>query len=84
MSSIWGAGISPPVITDGPLGGSQDTQREGRQAIVNYLRSKGTDVATEGSGTMHDIDGTYAWLHGQGISADDYSKIAGGHPDPFL
>lgn len=79
-----GGGNFATGYPDGPLGGSQETQREGRQAIVDYLRSKGTDVATEGSGTMHDIGSTYAWLHGQGISADDYSQITGGHRDPIF
>jgi hypothetical protein len=71
-------------LPDGPLGGSEATQRLGRQAIVNYLRSKGTEVATEGSWTMHDIDGTYAWLHGQGISENDYRRLAGGYFIPYV
>ena len=69
---------------DGPLGGSEASQRAGRKAIIEYLRSKGTEVATEGSWTMHDIDGTYAWLHGQGISENDYSRLAGGFFIPYV
>ena len=34
---------------DGPLGGSVQTQVEGMQAIADYLRSKGTDLGTEGN-----------------------------------
>ncbi|MGA2616258.1 MAG: hypothetical protein ABSF26_01535 [Thermoguttaceae bacterium] len=69
---------------DGPLGGSAATQAAGRKAIVTYLRSKGTEVATEGSGTMLDIDGTYAWLHGQGYSDNDYRRLAGGYFIPYV
>lgn len=71
-------------LPDGPLGGSEATQRAGRQAIVKYLRSKGTEVATEGSWTMGEIDGTYAWLHGQGLSDNDYGRLAGGYFIPYV
>jgi len=76
-----GGGNFATGYPDGPLGGSEATQREGRQAIVDYLRQKGTYVATEGSNTMDDVHGTYAWLHGRAISNDDYSQIAGGNRD---
>ena len=33
---------------DGPLGGSEQTQIEGMQAIADYLHSKGTELGTEG------------------------------------
>jgi hypothetical protein len=58
---------------DGPLGGSKETQIEGMPAIAKYLRSKGTEVGTEGDrGFMQDF-GTYGWLHCQpGYSKDDY------------
>ncbi len=63
---------------DGPLGGSKDTQVEGILAIANYLRSKGTEVGTEGDRNFMKDFGTYGWLHCQpGYSTDDYSKIKG-------
>ena len=40
--------ISRRCSPDGPLGGSEETQVEGMQAIADYLRSKGTDLGTEG------------------------------------
>jgi hypothetical protein len=62
----------------GPLGGSKETQLEGVLAIANYLRSKGTEVGTEGDRPFMEEFGTYGWLHCQpGISSDDYSKIKG-------
>jgi len=69
---------------DGPLGGSRETQAEGRMAIVQYLRSLGTEVATEGTGTMRDIGATYGWYHGTGYSNDDYSQISGGYRQPVV
>ncbi len=66
----------------GPLGGSEETQRQGRDAIVAYLRQLGTEVATEGTGTMRQIDSAYGWYHGQGYSDDDYSAITGGYHWP--
>ncbi len=79
-----GGGNFATGFPDGPLGGSAATQAAGRKAIVTYLRSKGTEVATEGSGTMHDIDGTYAWLHGRGYSDNDYRRLAGGYFIPYV
>jgi hypothetical protein len=68
---------------DGPLGGSQQTQQEGVIAIVDYLRSKGSDLATEGDRPYGNRpDGAaragYVWYHGRGFSADDYRVISGG------
>ncbi|HSH93391.1 MAG TPA: glycoside hydrolase family 101 beta sandwich domain-containing protein [Roseimicrobium sp.] len=63
---------------DGPLGGSKETQVEGMRAIAAYLRSKGTDLATEGNRPLVGEWGTYVWLHGSGVSADDYAVISGG------
>lgn len=63
---------------DGPLGGSKDTQEQGVLAIADYLRTKGTEVGTEGDRNFMKDYGTYGWLHCQpGYSADDYSKIKG-------
>jgi hypothetical protein len=62
----------------GPLGGSRETQLEGVLAIAKYLRSKGTEVGTEGDRPFLGEFGTYGWLHClPGISSDDYSKIKG-------
>jgi len=63
---------------DGPLGGSKDTQVEGMLDIAAYLRSKGTDLATEGNKPLLGQYATYVWLHGSGISTNDYSVISGG------
>ncbi len=68
---------------DGPLGGSEQTQLEGVVAIVDHLRSKGTDLATEGDRPYGDRpDGSpragYVWYHGRGFSNDDYRVISGG------
>jgi hypothetical protein len=63
---------------DGPLGGSKQTQLEGALAIGNYLRSKGTELGTEGDRPFLKDLGTYGWLHCYpGYSANDYSKISG-------
>lgn len=68
---------------DGPLGGSKETQIEGMLKISEYLRSKGTEVGTEGDRTFLKDYGTYAWLHSQpGYSSDDYSKIKGAAKGP--
>jgi hypothetical protein len=63
----------------GPLGGSEQTQQEGVYDIVNYLKSKGTSLATEGDRPyLFGKGATYGWLHCiPGISTDDYSYIAG-------
>ena len=63
---------------DGPLGGSKETQLAGVVAIGNYLKSKGTDLGTEGDRPFLKELGTYGWLHCHpGTSRDDYSKIMG-------
>lgn len=64
---------------DGPLGGSEVSQREGAIAIINHLRSKGTDLATEGPRPEFGERAGYVWLHGPGFSSDDYRVIAGGN-----
>lgn len=67
---------------DGPLRGSKETQIEGILAIAKYLRSKGTEVGTEGDRDFMQDYGTYGWLHCQpGYSKDDYSKILGAAKD---
>ena len=69
---------------DGPLGGSEKTQVEGMQTIADYLRSKGTDLGTEGNRRFLEKNAEglpragYVWLHGSGFSEDDYSVISGG------
>ncbi len=71
-------------VPDGPLGGSEQTQVEGMQSIADYLRSKGTDLGTEGNRPFlgRNAEGLpragYVWLHGGGFSEDDYSVISGG------
>ncbi len=65
-------------VPDGPLGGSKETQVEGMNAIGAYLRSKGTDLATEGNRPQVGQYATYVWLHGSGVSTNDYSVISGG------
>ncbi|YCM42862.1 glycoside hydrolase family 101 beta sandwich domain-containing protein [Verrucomicrobiaceae bacterium 227] len=63
---------------DGPLGGSKETQLEGVLAIAGYLRSKGTEVGTEGDRPFLNDFGTYGWLHcNPGFSNHDYRKILG-------
>jgi hypothetical protein len=65
-------------VPDGPLGGSKETQLEGVLAIAKYLRSKGTEVGTEGDRPFLKDYGTYGWLHcDPGFSPHDYSKIQG-------
>jgi hypothetical protein len=70
---------------DGPLGGSKDTQLEGVVAIVDYLRTKGTDLGTEGNRNFlgDNPDGSaragYVWYHGDGFSRDDYGVVSGGN-----
>ena len=69
---------------DGPLGGSEQTQIEGMQAIADYLHAKGTDLGTEGERRFLGTNAKglpragYVWLHGSGFSEDDYSVMAGG------
>ena len=59
---------------DGVLGGSSATQFAGRQQILDYIRSKGSEPGGEGPG-----DSTaYNWNHG-GLSANDYSRIQSGY-----
>ncbi|HSI85781.1 MAG: glycoside hydrolase family 101 beta sandwich domain-containing protein [Candidatus Methylacidiphilales bacterium] len=68
----------------GELGGSEETQLEGVNAIIDYLRSKGSDLATEGSrpflgkNAQGNPRAGYNWYHGAGFSNDDYSVISGG------
>ncbi|HEX3134666.1 MAG TPA: hypothetical protein VHX44_13940, partial [Planctomycetota bacterium] len=64
---------------DGPLGGSEQSQVKGVLAITDHVRSKGTDIATEGIREMLGPRATYVWLHGNGWSRDDYSVIDGGY-----
>lgn len=64
---------------DGPLGGSEQSQLKGVLAITDHLRSKGTDIATEGVREMLGPRATYVWLHGRGWSHDDYAVIDGGY-----
>ncbi|MGI6495339.1 MAG: hypothetical protein ACOX5G_04500 [Kiritimatiellia bacterium] len=65
---------------DGPLGGSRDTQLQGVLHIAGYLRSRGTEIGTEGDRPELGDYGTYGWLHcdaGAGLSTPDYAKIKG-------
>ncbi len=59
---------------DGELGGSAATQFDGREKILNYLRSKGSEPGGEGPGDFT----TYNWNHG-GLSLNDYSRIQSGY-----
>jgi len=59
---------------DGELGGSAATQFEGREAILNYIRSKGSEPGGEGPGDWT----AYNWNHG-GLSNNDYSRIQSGY-----
>ena len=85
-----GGGNFATGFPDGPLGGSRQTQVEGIQAIADYLRGKGTDLATEGNRPFlgKNAQGlpraSYVWKHGDGFSADDYSVISGGLPNQFV
>ena len=73
-----GGGNFSTGYPDGPLGGGRETQLDGAISIIEYLRSKGTDLATEGERPDFGNRAGYVWLHGRGFSADDYSRIAGG------
>ncbi|MEX1223845.1 MAG: glycoside hydrolase family 101 beta sandwich domain-containing protein [Pirellulales bacterium] len=66
-------------LPDGPLGGSEQSQLEGANAIIDYLRSKGTDLGTEGPRPEFGDRAGYVWLHGKGFSDDDYRVISGGN-----
>jgi hypothetical protein len=80
-----GGGNFSTGFPDGPLGGSEQTQIEGMQAIADYLHRKGTDLGTEGNRHFLGTNAQglpragYVWLHGSGFSADDYSVITGGN-----
>lgn len=77
-----GGGNFSTGYPDGPLGGSEKTQIEGMRDIAAYLRSKGTEVGTEGDRPFLGDYGTYGWLHCRpGVSKDDYSKIQGAAKD---
>ena len=84
-----GGGNFATGFPDGPLGGSEQTQIEGIQAIADYLRSKGTDLGTEGNRHFLGTNAQgvpragYVWLHGSGFSAEDYSVISGGSTTRF-
>lgn len=60
-------------LPDGLLGGSEATQRAGREQILNYIRSKGTEPGGEGPCEFTN----YNWNHG-GMSTNDYSRIQTG------
>jgi len=85
-----GGGNFSTGFPDGPLGGSEKTQIEGMRAIADYLHSKGTDLGTEGNRRFLGTNAQglpragYVWLHGSGISADDYSVISGGSGSPLV
>ncbi len=59
---------------DGELGGSAASQFEGRENILNYIRSKGCEPGGEGPGDWT----AYNWNHG-GLSLNDYSRIQSGY-----
>ncbi|HZZ71454.1 MAG TPA: hypothetical protein VFE24_04325 [Pirellulales bacterium] len=73
-----GGGNFNTGFPDGPLGGSEATQRAGAIALMDYLHSKGSDVGTEGPRPEFGQRAGYVWLHGEGFSSDDYRVIAGG------
>lgn len=60
-------------LPDGLLGGSEATQVEGRRAILDYIRSKGTEPGGESPSSWT----RYNWNHG-GMSMNDYSRIETG------
>ncbi len=59
---------------DGALGGSAATQEAGRTAIIDYIRTKGSEPGGEGPGE-HTV---YNWNHG-GLSTNDYGRIQSGY-----
>jgi len=59
---------------DGQLGGSAATQAAGRKAILDHIRSKGTEPGGEGPGDWT----AYNWNHG-GLSTNDYRRIQSGY-----
>ena len=61
-------------LPDGLLGGSEQTQAEGRKAIIEYIESKGTIVGGESPSWWT----KYNWNHG-GVSFNDYSRIETGY-----
>jgi len=67
-----------PGYPDGALGGSLETQVEGRTRILNYIRSKGSEIITESADHMEEIPTTCGWGHG-GLAFNDYSSIGGGY-----
>ncbi len=60
-------------LPDGLLGGSEATQIEGRKAILDYIKSKGTEPGGESPSWWT----RYNWNHG-GMSLNDYSRIETG------
>lgn len=60
-------------LPDGILGGSEETQREGRRKILEYIKSKGSEPGGESPSWWT----RYNWNHG-GMSANDYSRIETG------
>jgi len=66
-----------PGFPDGDLGGSLETQLEGAQNIVRYIRECGSEVGGESPDRLvehRDPPIRYCWGHG-GLSSNDYSCI---------
>ncbi len=61
-------------LPDGLLGGGEQSQAEGRKAIIDYIESKGTTVGGESPSWWT----KYNWNHG-GVSLNDYSRIETGY-----
>ena len=67
-----------PGYPDGALGGSLVTQVEGRTRILDYIRSKGSEILTESGDHLEELPTTFSWSHG-GLAFNDYSSIGGGY-----
>lgn len=67
-----------PGYPDGALGGSLETQVEGRTQIMNYIRAKGSEIMTESGDHLEELPTTFSWSHG-GLAFNDYSSIGGGY-----
>ncbi len=61
-------------LPDGLLGGSEQTQVAGRESILEYIRSKGSEPGGESPSWWT----RYNWNHG-GMSLNDYSRIETGY-----
>lgn len=70
-----------PGFPDGDLGGSLATQMGGIHAILQYIASRGTEVAGESPHRLREHDDPairYSWSHG-GLARNDYNRIGSGY-----